>query len=215
MADMQDAVLECRKGTFTHLHGGFVLPEYVVPGEPGISGQPTKFYAPAPLLETVGDLDYDELDALMKWHFKLGMSWYELGQFLIQLGCPVDLTKFSRMLLQKREHGQQQGKPQTGRRGLKVDVQQVASWHSVFRSQMGDAMPHPSHGRFDEHLGPDAITRARDQQGTFKRLQPVQQFPQFWMVPTPLMAPLRDTSPAGSHMSLIPAGTTAATYHGK
>ncbi len=45
--------------------------------------------------------DHEELDALFKKHFKYGMSRFELGQFLIRLGCKVDLTKFGYQLLQR------------------------------------------------------------------------------------------------------------------
>ncbi len=54
-------------------------------------------------------LEHDELDALLRHHFKYGMSRFELGQFLIQLGCKVDLTKFRHQLLQGRERSIQHG----------------------------------------------------------------------------------------------------------
>ncbi len=99
---MQDDVLAHRNAlhTFTHLYGGLVPEEYVVPGGPGSLGQPKKFYVPLPLLPTVESMDEEEVDALISWHFKTGMSKFGLGQFLISLRCEVDLTKFQRQLLQ-------------------------------------------------------------------------------------------------------------------
>ncbi len=69
------------------------------------------------------------------------MSKFELGQFLISLGCEVDLTKFGRQLLQCREWGMQQSEPATGRRGTMVQIQQISTWRSSFGSKMGDPMP--------------------------------------------------------------------------
>ncbi len=43
MVEMQDQMLECRKGTFKHLYGGLVLPEYAVDGGPGSANQLPKF----------------------------------------------------------------------------------------------------------------------------------------------------------------------------
>ncbi len=83
MVKMQDAVLECRKGTFTHLYGGLVPPEYVVDGGPGSPNQLSKFYTPVLILSMVEEYNHEELDPLFKRHFKYGMSQFELGQFLI------------------------------------------------------------------------------------------------------------------------------------
>ncbi len=69
------------------------------------------------------------------------MSKFELGQFLISLGCEVDLSKFGRQLLQRREWGSQQSKPATGRRGMMVQIQQIDSWRSSFGSNQGDPVP--------------------------------------------------------------------------
>ncbi len=103
MAELQDDVLaHCNAlNTFTRLYGGLVPLEYMVAGGPGSPGQPKKFYAPLPLLPIVESMDEEEVDALITHHFKMGMSKFELGQFLITLGCKVDLTKFGRQLLQR------------------------------------------------------------------------------------------------------------------
>ncbi len=91
MVEMQDEVLERRKGTFTHLYRGLVLPEYVVDGGPGSPNQLPKFYVLVPILPTVEGLDHNEVDALFR-------------HCPIRLGCKVDLTKFGRQLLQRWEH---------------------------------------------------------------------------------------------------------------
>ncbi len=130
MAEMQDAVLAHHNAmsTFTRLYGGLVPPEYVVAGGPGSPGQLKKFYAPLPVLPTMESMDEEEVDALIQHHFKTGMSKFELGQFLIMLGCKVDLTKFRRQLLQRQERGMWQSEPSTGRRGVTVQIQQISAW---------------------------------------------------------------------------------------
>ncbi len=102
MSEMQNDVLQHRNQllTFTRLYGGMVMEQYVVPGGPGSVGQPKKFYASLPLLATVLAYDEEDVDTMIYRHFKLGMSKFELGQFLITLGCDVDLTKIGRQLLQ-------------------------------------------------------------------------------------------------------------------
>ncbi len=92
---------------------------------------------PLPLLPTVEAMDGEEVDALIAWHFKTGMSKFELGQFLITLGCKVDLTKFRRQQLQRQERGMWQSEPSTGRRGTMVQIQQISTWQSIFGSDMG------------------------------------------------------------------------------
>ncbi len=69
------------------------------------------------------------------------MYKFELGQFLISLGCEVDLSKFRRQLLQHQERGSQQSEPATGRRGMMVMIQQIDSWRSSFGSDQGDLAP--------------------------------------------------------------------------
>ncbi len=76
-------------------------------------------------------------------HFKLGMSKFELGQFLIALGCEVDLSKFRKQLLQFREWGSQRSEPSTRRRGMTTMLQQITTWCSVAGSEMGDPAPAP------------------------------------------------------------------------
>ncbi len=102
MSEMQNEVLQHRNKllTFTHLYGGMVSPQYIVQGGPGSLGQPKKFYAPLPLLTMVLAHDEEDVDAMVYRHFKLGMSKFELGQFLITLRCDVDLSKIGRQLLQ-------------------------------------------------------------------------------------------------------------------
>ncbi len=101
---------------------------------PRSPGQLKKFYAPLPLLPTVEAMDEER-------HFKVGMSKFKLGQFLILLRCEVDLTKFRRQLLQRREWGRQQSVLATGRRGTTVQIQQIDTWWSSFGSDMGDLCP--------------------------------------------------------------------------
>ncbi len=137
MVDMQDEVLERRKGTFMHLYRGLVLPEYAVDGGPGTPNQLLKFYVPVPILSTVEGLDHNKLDTLFKHHFKYGMSRFELDQFLIQLSCKVDLTKFNCQLLQRWECGMQQGELSTARRGVMLDQQQILAWHSWSEARWG------------------------------------------------------------------------------
>ncbi len=96
MSEMQNDMLQHCNAlfTFTRLYGGMVSPEYVIQGGPGSPGQPKKFYALLPLLPTVLAHDEEDVDAMIDRHFKLGMSKFELDQFLIALGCEVDLSKF-------------------------------------------------------------------------------------------------------------------------
>ncbi len=56
-------------------------------------GQPKKFYAPLPLLTMLVLHAEEDVDAMIFRHFKLGMSKFELGQFLIMAGGDVDMTK--------------------------------------------------------------------------------------------------------------------------
>ncbi len=100
---MQDAVLVQCKDTFTCLYRGLVPPMYAVEGGPESPSQLAKFYAPVPVLPIVDPFDEEEVGILIDRHFRIGMSEFELGQFLIKLRCNVDLTKFGRALLQKRE----------------------------------------------------------------------------------------------------------------
>ncbi len=53
-----------------------------------------------PVLPIVDFLENEEVDILIEHHFQNGMSKFELGQFLIMLGCQVDLSKFGWALLQ-------------------------------------------------------------------------------------------------------------------
>ncbi len=142
---MQNDMLNRRNTllTSTHLYGGLVPPQYVVQGGPGSLGQPKKFYTPLPLLMMVQVMDEDDMDAMIDRHFKTGISKFELGQFLITLGCEVDLSKFGRHLLQHHEQGSQQSEPSTGRRGTTVMLQQIDSWRSIQGSEMGDPAPAP------------------------------------------------------------------------
>ncbi len=102
---MQNEVLVCRNKlmAITRLYVGLVTPQYVVLGGPGSVGQPKKFYALLPQLTMVVLNAEEDVDAMIFWHFKLGMSKFELGQFLITLGADVDLSKIGRQLLQSRE----------------------------------------------------------------------------------------------------------------
>ncbi len=154
MAQMQDDMLACCNvlNTFTRLYGGLVSPEYMVAGGPGSPGQLKKFYAPLPLLPTVESMDEEEVDTLIECHFKMGMSKFELGQFLITVGCKVDLTKFGRQLLQHCERGMQQSEPATGRRGLTLQIQQISEWWSIFGSEHGEPALLQLLGGFDETI---------------------------------------------------------------
>ncbi len=106
MSEMQNEVLQHHNKllTFTQLYGGMVMAQYIVQyivqGGPGSPGQLKKFYAPLPLLTTVLAYDKEDVDTMIYRHFKLGMSKFELGQFLIALRCDVDLSKIGRQLLQ-------------------------------------------------------------------------------------------------------------------
>ncbi len=101
MAQMQMDVLEHQKVTFTRVNRGQVPPEFAVEGGPSSPGLPAKLYVPVPIHPTVGNLDNDELDTLIEYHLKMGMPRYEMGQFLIRCGCPVDLTMFGKWLQQQ------------------------------------------------------------------------------------------------------------------
>ncbi len=67
MAEMQNDMLNrCNAlHTFTHLYGGLVPQQYIVPGGPGSPGQPKKLYAPLPPLMTVKVMDEHKVDALI------------------------------------------------------------------------------------------------------------------------------------------------------
>ncbi len=103
----------------------------------GSPSQPVKFYAPVPVLPIMEGFDDEEVDALIKRHFWMGMSRFELGQFLIGLGCKVDITKFERMLLQRQEQGPQHAELSTGRRCMMLQMQQISSWRSVLEVKWG------------------------------------------------------------------------------
>ncbi|MCP4545437.1 MAG: hypothetical protein GY835_03085, partial [bacterium] len=49
----------------------------------------------------------EDVDAMFRRHFKLGMPRLELGQYLIAHGAQVDMTKVGRQMLQARERGAQ------------------------------------------------------------------------------------------------------------
>ncbi len=144
MSEMQNEVIQHRNKllTFTRLYGGLVMAQYIVPEGPGSAGQPKKLYTLLPLLATVLAYREEDVDAMIFWHFKLGMSKFELGQFLITLGCDVDLSKVGRQLLQSRERGSQRSEPSMGRRGqMTMMLQQITSWRSILGSEMGDPAP--------------------------------------------------------------------------
>ncbi len=166
-------------------------------------GQPSKFYAPVLILPIAEVMDDDEVDALIERYFQLGISRFELGQFLIMLGCKVNLTKFGRVLLQRCELGSQSSELSTGKRGMMLQIQQISSWQSVYSSEMGDPMPPQLPDGF-QTIPMTAIAQAK--QPAFKKLwQPVQTFQV-----TPPAA--RGMSPAGSATSSMLLGITAATY---
>ncbi len=56
---------------------------YAIEGGPGSPGQLVKFYTPVPVLSIVDPFDEEEVDGLIDRHFRIGMSKFELGQFLI------------------------------------------------------------------------------------------------------------------------------------
>ncbi len=182
---------------------GLVPPEYMVPRGPGSPGQPKKFYVPLPLLPTVEFMDEEEVDALIEHHFKMGMSKFELGQFLITLGCKVNLTNFERQLLQHREWGMRQSEPSTGRRGTTAQVQQISHWRSTFGSKMGDPTPPHLLGGLDETILTMMIAQYRNPM--FRKLYTlVKKFQ--------VMLGARATSPAGLAISSMHLGVSAADY---
>ncbi len=148
----QDDVLEQWKETFTCLYGGLIPLVHMAEGGPGLTGQPSKFYAPVLVLPIVDFMSNEEVDALIERHFQTGMSRFEFGQFLIQLGCRVNLTKFGWTLLQKRKQGPQRSEPSTDRRGTTLQLQQISSWRSMYSSEMGDPMPPQLPGGFDQMI---------------------------------------------------------------
>ncbi len=102
-------------------------------------GQPKKFYAPLPLLTTLVLYAEEDVDAMIFQHFKLGMSRFELGQYLITMGADVDMTKVGRQLMQSRERGAQRMEPSMGRRGQVTSMlDQISAYRSVVGSEMGD-----------------------------------------------------------------------------
>ncbi len=140
---MNDVLVHNSKmGATTQLYGGLVTDQYIVLGGPGSLGQPKKFYALLPLLTMLVFYAEEDVDAMIFQHFKLGMSKFELGQFLITLGGEVDLTKVGRQLLQSRERGTQRAEPSMGRRGQTTSMlHQISAWRSVMGSEMGDSVP--------------------------------------------------------------------------
>ncbi|MCP4547104.1 MAG: hypothetical protein GY835_11615 [bacterium] len=144
MAEMQNDVLVHRNklGAITRLYGGMVASQYAAPGGPGSVGQPKKFYAPLLMLTTLVLYTDEDVDAMIFRHFKLGMSRFELGQYLITLGGDVDMTKVGRQMLQSRERGSQRSEPATGRRGQVTSMlDQLSTYRSVMWSEMGDPVP--------------------------------------------------------------------------
>ncbi len=203
MAEMQDAVLARCKDTFTRLYGGLVPPMYAIEGGPGSPGQPVKFYALVLVLLIVDPFDEEEVNILIDQHFHIGMSKFELGQFLIKLGCNVNLTKFGRALLQKWERGLQCSELATGRQGMTLQTQQISSWQSGYGSKMGDIVPLQSPGAFEEMLPTPTIIQAR--KPMFKK--PFIPVCTFQVTPPP-----RDASPVGSAASLMQMGVTTTIY---
>ncbi len=132
------------------------------------------------------------------------MSNFELGQFLIMLGCKVDLTKFGWALLQRREWGLQHSEPATGRRGMMLQIQQVSSWRSIYGSEMGDPMLLQLLGGFDQTIPTMTIAQTK-LPASKKPFRPVKTFQV-----TPPVA--RIMSPAGSAASSMQLGVAAATY---
>ncbi len=177
MSEMQNDVIQHRNKllTFTRLYGGLVVAQYIVPGGPGSAGQPKKFFTLLPLLVTVLAHSEEDVDTMVFRHFKLGMSKFELGQFLITLGCDVDLRKIGRQLLQSRERGSQQSEPSTGQRGQTRMLQQITSWRSVLGNEMGDPAPAQQlPTALDEAVPPLMVMHFRP--GFFKRPHPPPQF---------------------------------------
>ncbi len=103
------------------------------------------------------------------------MSRFELGQFLIGLGCKVDLTKFRWTLLQRWEQGSQCSELSTGRRGMTLQLLQISSWRSVYGSEMGDPMLPQLPGGFNQTILMTVIAQVK--KPAFKKLwRPVQTF---------------------------------------
>ncbi|MCP4548085.1 MAG: hypothetical protein GY835_16600 [bacterium] len=140
---MQDAVLaRCSQlGAITRLHGGLVTDQYAEAGGLGTPRQPRKYYAPLPQLETLVLFADEDVDAMFRRHFKLGMPRLELGQYLITQGAQVDMTKVGRQMQQAQERGAQRTEPQMGCRGLVTTLDQIDSFRSVIGSEMGDPVP--------------------------------------------------------------------------
>ncbi len=109
MAEMQNGVLTQNRmlGATTRLYGGMVTEQYARLGGIGTLGQPTKFYVPLPRLPTLKLYADEDVDSMVKRHFKLGMPRLELGQYMIGVGGDVDLNKVGRQMLQFREWGMQ------------------------------------------------------------------------------------------------------------
>ncbi len=141
MAEMQNDVLVHRNklGAITRLYGGLVAGQYATPGGPGSVGQPKKFYALLLMLTTLVLYAEEDVDAMIFWHFKLGMSRFELGQYLITLGGDVDMTKVGRQMLQSQERGAQRSEPAMGQRCQVTSMlDQLSAYCSVVGSKMGD-----------------------------------------------------------------------------
>ncbi len=143
MMEMQNEVLTHRRqlGATTRLYGGMVTKQFAKPGGVGTLGQPNKFYAPLLQLMTLVLYADEDVDSMINRHFKLGMPRLELGQYLIANEAKVDLTKEGRQMLQARERGMRRSEPQTGRQGITTVLDQIATYRSVFRSEMGDPVP--------------------------------------------------------------------------
>ncbi|MCP4549733.1 MAG: hypothetical protein GY835_25025, partial [bacterium] len=72
-------------------------------------GQPRKFYAPLPQQSTLVLFADEDVDAMIRRHFKLGMPRLELGQFMIAHGADVDMSKVGRQMCSpgSGEHSEQ------------------------------------------------------------------------------------------------------------
>ncbi|MCP4545849.1 MAG: hypothetical protein GY835_05205, partial [bacterium] len=216
MVEMQDNVLAHRNqlGAITRLYGGLVTGQYAAPGGLGTAGQPRKFYAPLPQLDMLVLFADEDVDTMINWHFKVGMPRLELGQFMIAHGADVDMSKVGRQMLQSRERGAQRMELPTGRRGVTTALDQINTYHSIVGSELGDPVPlQQLPTTMDEVVPPTAATAFAD--GFFKQPRPpVNRFyidrPAAEPLTKPMPRPSRGASPAGSAVSSLQAGETAA-----
>ncbi len=86
-----------------------------------------------------------------------------------------------------------------------LQLQQILSWRSMFRSKMGEATPPQPQGGFEQMIPMSAIAQAQVKKlGMFKKPWPV--------LPIQVTLPARGVSPAGSATSSMQPGATTATY---